>query len=65
MNVAELSLWLALDPSARTASLARLLESGDLALIETDEGFTVIRTHNNVVTLLEAAGLVVLPPATA
>lgn len=61
IHPATLSLWLASPENVN--AIATLLESGDLKLVLTASGETVLRTHSNDITKLEIGDAMILPPA--
>jgi hypothetical protein len=61
MTPAELALWLA--AVENVDALATLLESGDLRMVSCASGYTVLRTHLNIVTRFEVGSALILPPS--
>jgi hypothetical protein len=61
---ATLAIWLRADPE-HVESIALLLESGDLKLVDfPGGGLTVLRTHSRDLTRFEIGSAPILPPAT-
>jgi hypothetical protein len=64
VTAAALALWLAVDLAERSSALSDLVGSGDLVLVETEDGTTIVRPHGRSITRFEC-DLPILPPAAA
>ena len=61
MTPSELALWISTPENLD--AITTLLESGDLKLVLTATGETVLKTHTNDILRLEVGKAIILPPA--